>query len=87
MHERFLSFLGELVRNPLKYRLGEPIHADARLDTRRSYIEPYAVGDKLAEMPIYLYPEMYVKVPLEGAYMSAWDAVPKRWQQVITPTS
>jgi len=79
----------EFEDHPLKLPASAPLSLIAYEcgDTLRSYIEPYAVGDKLAEMPIYLYPEMYVKVPLEEAYMSAWEAVPKRWQQVITPTS
>jgi hypothetical protein len=31
------------------------------------------------------YPEMYVNVPLESTYLAAWEAVPRRWQNVIAP--
>jgi hypothetical protein len=52
----------------------------------RTYLEPLAVGDVLADMPVYLYPGMYVEVPLEATYLAAWDTVPRRWQDVVAPT-
>jgi hypothetical protein len=54
-------------------------------DSLRAYLEPFAVGDVLPDMPVYLYPGMYIEVPLETTYMAAWDAVPRRWQTVIAP--
>ena len=54
-------------------------------DRVRSYLEPLAVGDCLPDMPVFLYPEMYIDVPLEATYMAAWEAVPRRWQKVIAP--
>ncbi len=54
-------------------------------DRVRSYLEPLAVGDCLPDMPVFLYPEMYIDVPLEATYMGAWEAVPRRWQKVIAP--
>ena len=54
-------------------------------DRVRSYLEPLAVGDCLPDMPVFLYPEMYIDVPLEATYMGAWEAVPGRWQKVIAP--
>ena len=55
---------------------------DADLCTR-AYIETVAVGDALPDMPLFLAPELYVMVPLEVTYQSAWDTVPTRWQRVI----
>ena len=49
----------------------------------RTYLEPLAVGDVLADMPVYLYPGMYIEVPLETTYMAAWDTMPKRWRDVV----
>jgi Protein of unknown function (DUF4058) len=46
-------------------------------------IEPTAVGEKLIDMPLYLIPEVYVPVPLEATYHSAWEAVPAYWRDVI----
>jgi hypothetical protein len=46
----------------------------------RAYVEPFAVGDALRDMPLFLAPESYVSVPLEATYQAAWRGVPKRWR-------
>jgi hypothetical protein len=51
--------------------------------TTRAYIEPIAVGDVLADMPLYLEPEGYVPVPLEAAYQTAYSVMPERWRKVL----
>jgi hypothetical protein len=38
-----------------------------------AYVEPVAVGDMLAEMPIFLTPGHYVPTPLEASYRRTWD--------------
>jgi hypothetical protein len=48
-----------------------------------AYIEPLAVGMRLTDMPLFLTPEHYVNVPLEGTYMAAWQGIPERWRRVI----
>jgi hypothetical protein len=50
---------------------------------KRAYLEPVAVGDALPDMPLYLTPEFYVNVPLETTYRTAYDAVPRRWRDVL----
>ena len=47
------------------------------------FLEPVAVGDGLPDMPLFLSPEIYVPVPLETTYVSAWEAVPDVWREVI----
>jgi len=42
-----------------------------------AYVEPFAVGDKLKDMPLFLEPDFYVNVPLEQTYMSAFALMPK----------
>jgi hypothetical protein len=54
-------------------------------DRVRGYLEPVAVGDELPDMPVFLLPGVSIDVPLERTYMAAWDAVPKRWQDVVAP--
>lgn len=54
-------------------------------NVKRAYIEPVAVGDELPPMPLFLEAERYVLVPLEATYRSAFDAVPKRWREVLEP--
>lgn len=47
----------------------------------RAYVEPFAVGDTLRSMPVYLTTDHYVLVPLEATYQSAFAGVPKHIQQ------
>jgi hypothetical protein len=47
-------------------------------------IETTAVGEELASMPLFLTPEVYVPVPLEATYRSAWETVPAFWRDVLT---
>ncbi len=49
-----------------------------------AFIEPVAVGDALPEMPLFLTPEVYVSVPLEATYQSAWQEMPAFWREVLT---
>jgi hypothetical protein len=53
--------------------------------TTRAYIEPVAVGDSLPEMPLFLEPDGYVKVPLDTTYQTAYDVLPSRWRNVLEP--
>src|SRR5262249_14640769 len=47
------------------------------------FLEPVAIGDALPEMPLFLTPEVYVPLPLDTTYRSAWEAVPTVWQEVL----
>jgi hypothetical protein len=49
-----------------------------------AFVEPTAVGAVLPEMPLFLTPDVYVPLPLEATYESAWEAVPSYWRDVIT---
>lgn len=51
--------------------------------TVRAYVEHCAVGQPLSEMPLFLEPSGCVEVPLEATYQKAFDAVPKRWRDVL----
>jgi hypothetical protein len=51
--------------------------------TLRAYVEPVAVGDALADVPLFLEPGAHVLVPLEATYATAWQAVPRRWRAVL----
>jgi hypothetical protein len=48
-----------------------------------AYVEPFAVGDTLTSLLLFLEPEWYVNVPLEATYMAAWEGVPARWRSVL----
>jgi hypothetical protein len=49
-----------------------------------AFVEPTAVGSALPDMPLFLTPDVYIKVPLEATYQSAWEAVPAFWRNVLT---
>jgi hypothetical protein len=52
---------------------------------KTAYVEPVAVGMALPELPLFLWPEGYIKVPLEETYQAAWRGVPRRWQRELEP--
>jgi Protein of unknown function (DUF4058) len=49
----------------------------------KAYVETVAVGDILPDMPLLLQPGGCIYVPLEASYQTAWEAVPRRWRDVI----
>ena len=86
-HDFHLEWISQLKR-ALNERLPSDYYAAIAYecaDNIRAYIEPLAVGDAIPDMPVFLYPEMHVQVPLEATYQAAWQAVPRRWQAVIAP--
>jgi len=52
---------------------------------KTAYVEPFAVGDPLTPMPLFLTPDIYVNVPLEETYKAAYRGVPRRWKAVLEP--
>src|SRR5262245_32824947 len=48
-----------------------------------AFLEFAAIGDRLPEMPLFLTPEVYVPVPLEPSYQSAWEGMPAYWRDVL----
>lgn len=54
-------------------------------EVKRAYIDPVAVSGVLTEMPLFLEPEHYVPAPLESTYRAAFEAVPRRWRDVLEP--
>ena len=49
----------------------------------RALVEPLAVGDRLPNIPLFLEPDLYIRVPLEETYMSAFQAVPQPWSNIL----
>jgi hypothetical protein len=48
-----------------------------------AFVEHFAIGDPIPEMPLFLTRENYVRVPLEAAYMAAWEDVPPQYQEAL----
>jgi Protein of unknown function (DUF4058) len=47
------------------------------------YVEHFAVGAALPEMPLFLRPDRYVNAPLEAAYQAAYRGMPAFWRDVL----
>jgi hypothetical protein len=47
----------------------------------------FAVGEPIPPMPLFLTRENYVTVPLEAAYLAAWEDVPPQYQQGLLAPS
>jgi hypothetical protein len=51
--------------------------------TQEAFVEPVAVGLSLPQMPLFLTANVYVQVPLDETYQSAWRAVPAVWRKSL----
>jgi hypothetical protein len=51
--------------------------------TKKAYVEPFAVGDSLTAMPLFLTTSTYVSVPLEETYHEAYRGGPRRWRGIL----
>jgi hypothetical protein len=52
-----------------------------------AFVAHFAVGQPIPEMPLFLTRENYIRVPLEAAYMAAWQDVPPQYQEVLLASS
>lgn len=50
---------------------------------KTAFVETIAVGDLLPDMPMFLYDEHYVNVPLEETYLTTWNVLPKEIRQLF----
>jgi hypothetical protein len=48
-----------------------------------AYLEHFAVGGPLPEMPLFLRSDRYIPVPLEATYQAAYRGVPAFWRGVV----
>jgi hypothetical protein len=48
-----------------------------------AFVAHFAVGEAIPEMPLFLTRENYVRVPLEAAYMAAWEDVPAHYKAAL----
>lgn len=52
-----------------------------------AFVGHFAIGEPIPQMPLFLTTENYIRVPLEAAYMAAWEDVPPRYQEVLVAAS
>lgn len=51
--------------------------------TVRAYVVHVAVGDILADMPLFLKPDSAIDAPLEKTYQLAFAEIPNRWKRIL----
>jgi len=54
-----------------------------RAEDTTYYLEPFAVGQTVPPMPVFLLAGEHVEVSLEETYQAAFEAMPARWRDVV----
>jgi hypothetical protein len=52
-----------------------------------AFVAHFVAGEPIPQMPLFLTKENYIRVPLEAAYMAAWEDVPPQYQDVLRASS
>ncbi len=52
-------------------------------ETVNAYIQPFAVGDPVPVMPLFLQRGFYVNIPMERAYLGALELMPKHYRDLL----
>ncbi|MBX9622485.1 MAG: DUF4058 family protein [Gemmataceae bacterium] len=61
------------------YRVGD----ESVGQTPVAFLEPFAVGAALTEMPAWIDPDSFVGVPLEDTYQAAWAVCPPDYRHLV----
>jgi hypothetical protein len=51
---------------------------------KTAFVEPFAVGQLIPDMPLFLQNDFYINVPLETTYMDTWAVLPKLLRDLVT---
>jgi hypothetical protein len=50
---------------------------------KTAYVEPFAVGQPIPDMPLFLHNNFYINVPLEQTYMDTWNVLPQMLRDLV----
>ena len=50
---------------------------------KTAYVEPFAVGATIPDMPLFLHNDFYINVPLEASYMDTWTVLPQTLRDLV----
>ena len=50
---------------------------------KTAYVEPFAVGQSIPDMPLFLQNSFYINVPLEATYMDTWSVLPQTLRDLV----
>ena len=83
------ALLAEIGTEDYRLDSGRPLTAVAYVGGAvvEAFVAHFAVGEPIPQMPLFLTRENYVRVPLEAAYMAAWEDVPPQYQEVLLASS
>ncbi len=57
------------------------------VDLVDAFVNHFAIGERLPEMPLFLTREHFIRVPLEATYLAAWEDVPSQYQEILQRSS
>ena len=80
---------GELADQPFDLPKDKPLTLAAYQvePTTTAHVETIAVGERLPDMPLFLYQECGIDVPLEETYQTTWNVLPIEIRQLFEPTN
>jgi hypothetical protein len=83
------AILDEFTDQPFELPPDKPLTLSAYQvePVQMAYIEPVAIGDRLPDMPLFLYEELYIWVPLEETYQTTWNGLPAELRNLLEPWS
>ncbi len=75
----------ELIEEEFELPRGKDrVFASYRTGLKRvAYVELAGLGDIQPDMPLYVADGVYVRVPLESTYQTAWEAAPENFREAI----
>jgi hypothetical protein len=50
---------------------------------KTAYVQPFAVGKPIPDMPLFLHNDLYINVPLEATYMDTWSVLPQILRDLV----
>ncbi|MDX1925959.1 MAG: DUF4058 family protein [Pirellulaceae bacterium] len=50
---------------------------------KTAFVEPFAVGSTMPDMPLFLHNDFYINVPLEATYMDTWAVLPQVLRDLV----
>ncbi len=51
---------------------------------KTAYVQPFAVGQLIPDMPLFLHNDFYINVPLEATYMDTWNVLPQLLRDLVS---
>ena len=48
-----------------------------------AYVEPFAIGELIPDMPLFLHNDYYINVPLEATYRDTWNVLPQLLRDLL----